>query len=145
MQILDKLKPLGLLVLRLGVAAVLFSAGYDKLFRAPARWLKWFPQHGFPAYLVYAVGSLELFGAILLVLGLLTRIVGILVAIDMAIMITKVNVPRGGIYHVDEYALPLLLGVACFALATVGAGFLSVDAATFESGAKSKARAKPPR
>ena len=34
MQILDKLKPLGLLILRLGVAAVFLATGYDKLFGA---------------------------------------------------------------------------------------------------------------
>jgi putative oxidoreductase len=142
MQIFDKLKPLGLLVLRLGVAAVFLASGYDKLFAALGKWLAWFPQQGFPAYFAYVAGSLEFFGGILLVLGLLTRVVSLLLAIQMAIAVWKVSLPHSGIYNVEGYGLPLVLGVACFSLFTLGAGILSVDGATFESGAPSKARGK---
>jgi putative oxidoreductase len=142
MQIFDKLKPLGLLVLRLGVAAVFLASGYDKLFAALGKWLAWFPQQGLPAYFAYIAGSLEFFGGILLVLGLLTRVVGLLLAIEMAVAVWKVSLPHSGIYNVEAYGLPLVLGVACFSLFTLGAGILSVDGATFESGAPSKARGK---
>ena len=141
MQILDKLKPLGLLALRLGVAAIILSTGYNKLFSEPGKWLAWFPKQGFPSYFAYIAGSLEFFGGILLVLGLLTRVVGLLLAIQLAIAVWKVSLPHSGIYNVEGYGLPLMLGVACFALFTVGAGMLSVDAATFERGGKGKARA----
>jgi len=140
MQILDKLKPLGLLVLRLGVAATVLSTGYDKLFGAPGKWLAWFPQQGFPSYFAYIAGSLELFGGVLLVLGLLTRLIGLLLAIQMAIAVWKVSLPYSGIYNVEGYGLPLMLGVACFTLFTVGAGILSVDGATFERGGKARAK-----
>lgn len=141
MQILDKLKPLGLLVLRLGVAAIFLSTGYDKLFGTPGKWLAWFPKQDFPSYFAYIAGSLELFGGVLLVLGLLTRVVGLLLAIQMAIAVWKVSLPHEGIYNVEGYGLPLMLAAACFALFTVGAGALSVDAATFEGPAKAKGRA----
>jgi putative oxidoreductase len=141
MQIVDKLKPLGLLVLRLGVAAIFLSTGYDKLFGAPGKWLAWFPKQGFPSYFAYIAGSLELFGGFLLVLGLLTRITGLLLAIQMAIAVWKVSLPHSGIYNVEAYGLPLMLGVACFALFTVGAGMLSLDGATFERTGKDKAKA----
>lgn len=141
MRILNKLQPLGLLVLRLGLAVVFILSGYAKLFGAPATWLKWFPQHGFPSYFAYIAGSLEFFGGILLVLGLMTRIVALLLAIQMAIAVVKVSLPHSGIYNVDGYGLPLMLGVASFALVTVGAGLLSIDAATFERGG-GKARGK---
>lgn len=141
MQITDKLKPLGLLVLRLGVAAIFLSTGYDKLFAAPGKWLVWFPEQGFPSYFAYIAGSLELFGGILLVLGLLTRVIGLLLAVQMAIAVWKVSLPSAGIYNVERYGLPLLLGAACFALFTVGAGMLSVDGATFERGSKARAKA----
>jgi putative oxidoreductase len=142
MQILDKLKPLGLLVLRLGVAAIFLASGYDKLFGALGKWLAWFPQQGFPSYFAYIAGSLEFFGAILLVLGLLTRVIGLLLALQMAVAVWKVSLPHSGIYNVEGYGLPLMLGVACFALFTLGAGLLSVDAATFESSGRSKTRGK---
>lgn len=141
MQITDKLKPLGLLVLRLGVAAIFLSTGYDKLFAAPGKWLAWFPEQGFPSYFAYIAGSLELFGGILLVLGLLTRVIGLLLAVQMAIAVWKVSLPHAGIYNVERYGLPLVLGAACFALFTVGAGMLSVDGATFERGSKARAKA----
>jgi putative oxidoreductase len=141
MQILDRLKPLGLLILRPGVAAIFLSTGYDKLFGALGKWLAWFPKQGFPSYFAYIAGSLELFGGVLLVLGLLTRIIGLLLAIQMAIAVWKVSLPHSGILNVEGYGLPLMLGVACFALFTVGAGALSLDAATFEGSAKAKSRA----
>jgi len=140
MHIFEKLKPLGLLALRLGVAAILLSTGYDKLFCAPAKWLAWFPKQGFPSYFAYIAGALELFGGILLVLGLLTRVIGLVLAIQMAIAVWKVSLPHSGVYNVEGYGLPLMLGVACFALFTVGAGILSLDGMTFErSNAKAKA------
>lgn len=141
MQILDKLKPVGLLLLRLGVAAIFLTTGYDKLFGAPAKWLAWFPKQGFPSYFAYIAGSLELFGGILLVLGLMTRLIGLLLAIQMGIAVWRVGLPHSGIYNVEGYGLPLVLGVACFALCTVGAGWLSVDGFTFERNSRAKARA----
>lgn len=141
MQMADRLKPLGLLALRLGVAVIFLSTGYDKLFGAPGKWLAWFPKQGFPSYFAYIAGSLELFGGFLLVLGLLTRITGLLLAIQMAIAVWKVSLPHSGIYNVEAYGLPLMLGVACFALFTVGAGMLSVDGATFERAGKARAKA----
>jgi putative oxidoreductase len=140
-ETMDNLKPLGLLVLRLGIATIFLSTGYDKLFGAPGKWLAWFPQQGFPSYFVYIAGSLELFGGVFLVLGLLTRVIGLLLAIQMAIAVWKVSLPHSGIYNVEGYGLPLMLGVACFALFTVGGGMLSVDGATFERSGKAKAKA----
>jgi putative oxidoreductase len=140
MQILDKLKPLGLLLLRLGVAAIFLFSGYDKLFGAPAKWLAWFPKQGFPSYFAYIAGSLEFFGGILLVLGLMTRIIGLFLAIQMTIAVWKVSLPHSGLYNVEAYGLPLMLLVACFTLFTTGAGLLSVDGFTFERGTKAKVR-----
>ena len=140
MRILEKIKPLGLLALRLGIGAIFLASGYDKLFASPAKWHAWFPQHGFPAYFSYLAGSLEFFGAILLIFGFLTRIVGLLLTIQMAIAVGKVSLPHAGIYNVEGYGLPLMLCVGCFALATVGAGLLSFDAATFEHSGKARAK-----
>jgi putative oxidoreductase len=142
MRILEALKPLGLLGLRLGIGLIFLVTGYDKLFADPAKWLVWFSQHNFPSYFSYIAGSLEFFGGILLILGLLTRLIGLLLTIQMAIALAKVSLPPAGFYHAEAYALPLLLCVSCFALATVGAGILSVDAATFERPSRSRARAK---
>ena len=127
MQILDRLNPLGLLVLRLGAATNFLSTGYDKLFGSPGKWLVWFPKQGFPFYFAYIAGALELFGGLLLILGLLTRLIGLLLAIQMAIAVWKVSLPHSGIYNVEGYGLPLMLGAACFVLFTAGAGIFSVS------------------
>jgi putative oxidoreductase len=142
MQILEKLKPVALLWVRLVVGIVFFSYGREKLFTATAASLREFPQIGFPSYFVYIAGVLELFGGILLILGLLTRITALLLGIEMAIVLARVSIPRAGIYAVRGYQVPLLLCAASFVLAAVGAGLLSLDAFTFERAEIPRARAK---
>jgi len=60
MQFLEKLKPLGLLVLRLALGASFMLQGYPKL-SEPAHWLKAFQSYGFPSYFAYISGILEVF------------------------------------------------------------------------------------
>lgn len=127
MQSLERLKPLSILLLRLGIAVVFLGTGYDKLFRSPAKWLVWFPNQGFPSYFAYIAGAIEFFGAILLIVGLLTRAVGLLLAIQMGIAEFAVTIRHASIYTATSYAVPLLLCLSCFALATLGAGMLSLD------------------
>jgi len=49
----------------------------------------------------------------------------------------------GGYMAVHNYEFPLVLAAACFALATVGAGRVSVDYALYESGAERPRPGKP--
>lgn len=142
MRIFDKLQPLSLLALRLALGIVFFYHGYEKLTKHSTDALAAFAGMGLPSYVFYIVGTLELFGAILLVLGLVTRITALLLAIEMGIALVRLDVPRGGIYAVHNYELALTLCVSTFILATTGAGLLSVDAATFERGGKSRPKAK---
>ena len=142
MQSLEKLKHLALLWLRLVLGVIFFFHGYQKLFAAPAAALQAFPQLGFPSYFVYLSGTLELFGAILLVMGLFTRITALLLGTEMIVVLAKVAVPQGSVYAVRNYELPLALCGAAFALATMGAGLISMDAATFERSGKSRGKAK---
>ena len=141
MQFLEKLKPLGLLVLRLAVGASFMFHGYPKL-SDPAHWLKAFPGFGFPSDFAYISGILELFGGGMLVLGLFTRGAGLLLAIEMGLVLSRTILPKAGIYAFPQYEVPLLLGAAALALATTGAGVISLDAFTFESGRKSAKKPK---
>jgi putative oxidoreductase len=142
MQILEKLKPLALLWLRFAVAVLFFFHGYQKLFGAPAAALQSFQRMGFPPYAVYVSGTLELFGAVLLVLGLLTRPVALLLALEMTFALVKA-VPQASIYTVGNYDILLLLSAGAFTLAALGAGLFSIDAATFErSGGTSRPKSK---
>jgi putative oxidoreductase len=133
MEFFEKLKPLGLLLLRLGLGIIFIHHGYPKLFTHTQEFLQAFPHMGFPSYFVYIAGVLEFFGGILLIAGLFTRISALLLAGEMAIAIWRVHLPQGGFMAVDNYQLPLALAVAAFALVTVGAGAISLDRAIFKN------------
>jgi len=126
---LNALQPLGLLLLRLGLGIIFISHGYPKLLH-PDAVRGMFVQHGLPSYFAEVSGVLEVFGGGLLILGLLTRIAALLLAIEMAVAIWKVH-SGGGYLAIHNYEFPMALAVACFALATVGAGRASLDYALF--------------
>jgi len=137
MKSLNSLQPLGLLVLRICLGLIFFSHGYPKLAHSPAGMQEFFVQHGLPGYFVYIAGVLEVFGAILLVLGLFTRAAALLLAIEMGVAIWKVH-NTGSYLAVHNYEFPLAMLAGSFALATVGAGLLSLDHPLFEGSAKSR-------
>jgi putative oxidoreductase len=142
MQFLEKLKPLGLLVLRVALGASFLFHGYPKLSN-PAHALKLFPGYGFPSYFVYISGILEVFGGGLLIAGLFTRGAALLLAIEMGFVLVRATIPSVGIYAFGRYEFPLLLGAMALALVTTGAGAISIDALTFESQRKSPKKSKP--
>ena len=137
MKSLNSLQPLGLLVLRVALGVIFFFHGYPKLAHSGAGMQGFFVQHGLPGYFVYIAGIVEVFGAILLVLGLFTRAAALLLAIEMGVAIWKVH-SSGGYLAVHNYEFPLALLAGSFALATVGAGLVSLDHPLFESGGKSR-------
>ena len=137
MKSLNSLQPLGLLILRVSLALIFFSHGYPKLAHAGAGMQGFFVQHGMPGYFVYISGVMEVFGAILLFLGLFTRVTALLLAIEMGVAIWKVH-SAGGYLAVHNYEFPLAMLAACFALASVGAGLLSLDHPLFEGGGGSR-------
>jgi putative oxidoreductase len=139
MKSLNSLQPLGLLVLRVALGLIFFTHGYPKLAHAGAGMQGFFVQHGLPGYFVYVSGVLEVFGALLLVLGLFTRAAGLLLGIEMGVAIWKVH-STGSYLAVHNYEFPLAVLAGSFALATVGAGALSLDHPLFEGG-----RSRPPK
>lgn len=92
-----------------------------------------FAQMGVPAANVSAplIAGLELAGGIALILGVLTRVVAALLAIDMIGALFLVHASAGIFADKGGYELVLLLGAAALALALTGAGRLSVDRAVF--------------
>jgi putative oxidoreductase len=138
---LNALQPVGLLLLRLALGIIFIWHGYPKLTH-PNVMRSFFAQHGLPGYLVTVAGVLEVFGGALIIFGFLTRIAGLLLAMEMAVAIWKVHSAGGGM-AVHNYEFPLVLAAACLALATVGAGRASVDYALYESGARTSRPGKP--
>ncbi|HAG61096.1 MAG TPA: hypothetical protein DIT15_10150 [Arthrobacter bacterium] len=92
-----------------------------------------FAQMGVPAANVSAplIAGLELAGGIALILGVLTRVVAALLAVDMVGALLLVHAPAGVFADKGGYELVLLLGTAALALALTGAGRMSVDRVLF--------------
>ncbi|MGB7023490.1 MAG: DoxX family protein [Candidatus Acidiferrales bacterium] len=135
MHHLEKLKPLALLFLRLGLGIIFIYHGFPKLFTHTHQALQQFPHMGFPPYFAYISGIVEFFGGVLLIVGLFTRIAALLLAGEMAIAIVRVHLPQGGPMAVSNYQFPLAVAVAAFTLVAVGAGAISFDRAIFKNNA----------
>ena len=141
MRFLDMFRPVGLLVLRIALGIIFIAHGYPKLahLRGGAQMQSFFVEHGLPGYFVYIAGVIETFGGALLLLGLFTRAAALLLAIEMCVAIWKVHSGHGYL-AVHDYEFPLTLAAACLALATVGAGMISLDQLLFERGSTSRPR-----
>ena len=123
---------LGLLVLRVVVGLIFVAHGAQKIFEytLPGT-IGSFADMGVPLPEIAApfVAFVELIGGALLALGLFTRPVGILLAIDMIVAIVAVHLPAGLWVGEGGYEFVAVLGVAALALAFTGAGRFSLDGA----------------
>jgi len=137
MKSLNSLQPVGLLVLRVALGLIFFSHGYPKVAHSAPGMQAFFVEHGLPGYFVYISGVLEVFGAVLLALGVFTRGAARLLAIEMGVAIWKVH-SGGGYLAVHNYEFPLALLARSFALSTVGVGLLSLDHVLFEGRGRSR-------
>jgi putative oxidoreductase len=136
---MEKLRPLALLLLRVGLGAIFIYYGYPKFFVSTREHMdEMVNVNHLPAYFVYIAGALELGGGALLVVGLFTRITGLLLAGEMAIAMWKGEHFFLQPLAVDQYGLALALSVGAFALATFGAGSISLDRAIFGKGKSSR-------
>jgi putative oxidoreductase len=77
--------------------------------------------------LAKSVGSLNLFGGVLLAIGLFTRPVALAIAIEMMVIVVKVFGPNGFFAGSRGYEHTLLWGLVALAIAARGGGRLSVD------------------
>src|SRR5437773_12393087 len=83
MRSLNALQPFGLLALRLALGVIFFAHGYPKLAHLGGGMQGFFVEHGLPGYFVYVVGVLEVFGGLMLMLGLFTRLAALVLALEM--------------------------------------------------------------
>lgn len=132
MKRFDALQPVALLALRAALALIFFTHGYPKLAGSSGSGPHIFILHGLPGWFFYMAGVLEVFGGVLLLLGLFTRPAATLLAVEMSVAIAKFHFAKGYL-DVREYEFPLTLCVACLALASVGPGLLSLDHPLFGS------------
>jgi len=142
MRFLDALRPLALLVLRLALALIFLYHGWPKLFSNPHSYAEMFAKLGFASPTSYAIGALEVIGAVLLVVGFFTRPIALLLAAEMGVAIWKVHLAKGYL-AVDQYQFPLIMGAASLALATFGGGAISLDELLLPSKPARPGAAKP--
>lgn len=121
----------GLLLLRVATGLVFFMHGWQKLIdQGISATQSGFDMMGAPLPDVTAVivTFVELIGGTFLIVGALTRIVGVLLAIDMAGAFFIVHVENGFFVSNGGFELVLLLGLAALSLVIAGPGRYSVDA-----------------
>jgi putative oxidoreductase len=114
--------------------------GYPKIAHGLAGPQQYMVSVGLPSYFAYIAVALEVGGGVLLVLGLATRPVALLLAVEMGVALWKVDMVHG-IKAVPDYQFALACGASALALASFGAGSISLDHAFF--GRSSKPRPKP--
>jgi putative oxidoreductase len=119
----------GLLLFRLVTGGALILHGSTKIVHP----FSWMPGGAVPGILQFASAFAEFFGGIAIVLGLLTPLAGILVAINMLVAIFMVHVPTGGVWVGKGNSFEPALGylAAAVMLFLTGPGVYSVDAKIF--------------
>jgi putative oxidoreductase len=131
---LEKLKPVALLLLRVGLGVIFVFHGYPKLFTHTRDAIAAFTKMGFPGYFAYLAGVIEFFGGCMLIVGLFTRVAGLFLFLEMAVALVKVHQLLANPMAVDVYQFPLALAVGSLALAAVGGGIISIDHAVAGGG-----------
>ena len=126
---------LGLLVLRLGLAAMMLAHGYQKfvLQGGFGGTTQAFTQLGVPSPQISAILIivLELAGGVAMVFGLFTVVIGLAYAAAMAAAVWLVHLPHGFFVAQNGYELAGLTGVVALVLVITGAGKISLDRAIF--------------
>ncbi|HJU69514.1 MAG TPA: DoxX family protein [Gemmatimonadaceae bacterium] len=121
----------GIALVRIIVGVIFIAHGYMKFFvmGIPGT-TGFFAQVGVPAASLMApfVATLEVAGGIALVLGLLTRLAALGLAINMLVAIFLVRL-EGGFFAPNGAEFEILLCIACVALVIAGAGAFSADEA----------------
>jgi putative oxidoreductase len=127
LNFLNRLHPLGLLVLRLALGAVMIAHGYQKIFGGMPQFMQMLQHMGIPAWMGYLTVAAEFGGGILLVAGFLTRIAAIAIFLDMAVAISKVHLQHGLFSKNGGFEFPMVCGAIAFSLIWSGAGPIATD------------------
>ena len=128
----ERIRPAVALVARLVLGAILLIHGWGKVIPRGSlyNFANTVSHLGLPYWLGYVAAFTEFFGGIALILGLLTPIAALGVAIEMAVAILKVHL-KHGLIGPQGYEFPLsVLALALFLLAD-GPGYLALDGAFF--------------
>ena len=127
MNFLNRLQPLGLLVLRLALGTVMIAHGYQKVFGGMPQFTQMLSHMGIPGWMGYLTAGAEFGGGILVLVGFVTRFAAAAIFIDMLVAIVKVHLPHGLFAKNGGYEYPLVCAAIAFSLIFSGAGPIAID------------------
>ena len=127
MNFLNRLQPLGLLVLRLALGVIMVAHGWQKIADHMHGITGMMHQLGLPPFMAYLVVAAEFGGGILVLVGFLTRLAAFAIFIDMLVAILKVHLPHGLFASNGGLEFPLACAAIAFALIFSGAGPIAID------------------
>jgi len=126
LNFLERVQPLGLLVLRLVLGAIMIAHGFPKIFGGMQHHVETVRSIHLPGWLAYLSAAAEFGGGILLIAGFLTRFVALCVCINMLVAIFGIHL-KNGFTGQGNYQFPLALAAMAFFLIFSGGGPISVD------------------
>jgi putative oxidoreductase len=130
----ESLSPYTDALVRFTVGVIMMPHGYVKVFGPFATFIatRIFEPWGLPAPLAvaYGIGALEFFGGACLALGLFTRLIAALFAIEFAVITFGATFKNGFFFTAPNgggYEYPLLVLVLMIAIAIRGSGRCALD------------------
>jgi putative oxidoreductase len=126
-----RLAPIGYALARVWFALLILPSGYEKVFAdgasriAAGNVLKtgFYP----PLFWAWVVALLELVGMILLALGLGTRVIALMMAIELGVIVVAIQMPNGYFWTARGTEFALVLFLVCLAFVLGGGGRYSLD------------------
>jgi putative oxidoreductase len=126
LNFLERVQPLGLLVLRLVLGAIMIAHGYPLVFGGIHHHMDTVRSLNLPGWMAYLSAASQFGGGILLVVGFLTRLAALGICITMVVAILGVHW-KNGFLGQGNYQFPLALAAIAFSLIFTGAGPIAVD------------------
>ncbi|MFJ7668002.1 DoxX family protein [Lysinibacillus sp. NPDC097195] len=124
---------IGSTILRVVLGIIFAVHGFQKFQGGISYTADFFTSLGIPCFMAYIVAAIELVGGAALILGLATRIFGVLLTMTMivAIFTAKLSIGFIGADGLAGYELDLALAAIALYFALAGASRFSLDAQLF--------------
>jgi putative oxidoreductase len=127
----DRLLSIGYALARVWFALLILPSGYEKMFEQGAARIAAgnVLKTGFqpPMFWAWVVACLEFFGMILLALGLGTRLVAFMMAIELGVIVVTIQAPNGWFWTARGTEFAFILFLVCLAFVLGGGGRYSLD------------------
>lgn len=136
---------IGLTALRIVLGVVFIAHGAQKFAQGIPNVIRGFDGMGVPFADVAApvVAGLELVGGVLLVLGVATRVVALVLAVDMVVAGLLAHASAGFFAQDGGFEYVLVLAVASLAVAFTGPGRFSLDALVLRASRRRRGAEEP--